>query len=1334
MKHSARIKRYLKRTGIGIAVAILLYTLIGFLVLPPVLKSILKSKLSSTLHREVTIQDIKFNPYKLTMAVTGVVIKDRDNSKRFFSFDRFYVDVQWASVFKLALITRELRLEGPYVHIVRKDATTYNFSDLAGDNEPKTTKKTAAAPPKFSLNNIQISNGQVEFSDLPMKKVHKVTGINLTIPFLSALPYDVDIFVQPSFEATFNKTPVSFRGKTRPFKDSIESYLNVDVQDVNLPYYFSYVPFKPNFKLASGYLQTKVKVSFFRKKKEVPALTVDGTVSLTKVVLEDADNASLLNLPRLDISIAPSKPLLRDLHLSKILLSSPEIHLSRLKSGQLNIQTLIPSQNGKQTPANTEKGEALSLKVDEIRLESGKVFLIDRFLDNPFKTSLDPFDLTVTRFTTEPGKRASYQLSFRTESKEMLNLAGELSITPLAVKGKVGIKEVPLKKYLPYYQDLIRFDITDAVLDLHTDYTYAQGQKSPQIGLSHLEIALRDIRLSRPAEKDGFLSLSRFAVEDTQVDLSNRELVIGNLQVHKGKVLVQRDKDGVINLATLLPSTPPEAKDDSSKKAVAEEKPFAITLKQISVKDLGVVFEDRMPQQTVKAALNRITLNAKNISTKKGEPAKISLALKDIQLTQQGKKRALVSVAQFAVEEAQIDLSKRELVIRDIQAHKGSVLIKRDKDGVINLATLFPSKPPEGKDAEPQKTVQKDPQKEKPFGITLEQISVKDFGVVFEDRVPQPMVKATLDRITLNGKNVATKKGEPAKISLSFDLNKKGRFSLSGDLGINPLAAELKLNAKDLPIRPFQPYFTDKIKIEVRDGRIAMSGDISAGHSQEKGLQGKYHGQVSLSNLATVDKRKGDDLLFMEALHLKGVDVAYGPAIAKIQEIALDSFYTKIVLDPDGALNVQKLMPEAEKQEKAPPPPKAPKKGSKKPEEKAPAPSVHIGKVVLRQGHILFQDKTVRPTYSTSLFQLNGEVFPLTPKKGKPINVAIKGKLDKHGPLEITGKIGPDSKDLFLDLLVKLKALDLSPFTPYSGKYVGHTIQKGKLYLDLKYHIEGKKLSAQNKILIDQFTFGNEVESPQATTLPVGFALTLLKDHKGQINLDLPVTGNLDDPKFSLGGIILKAIKNLIVKAAKSPFALIGAMVGSKEELSYVEFEAGRSDLTAENAKKLETLINALAERPALKLDISAHVDRERDKEGLRRKRFNEKIRVQKQKQMAKKGQSAASADQVSVAPDEYERYLKLAYKAEKFKKPKNRLGLAKALPRAEMEKLMLSNIKVTDDDLRLLLYHRAKAVKGHILASKTIEPGRIFIIEPKSLFPEKKPNVKDSRVEFKIK
>jgi Domain of Unknown Function (DUF748) len=534
-----------------------------------------------------------------------------------------------------------------------------------------------------------------------------------------------------------------------------------------------------------------------------------------------------------------------------------------------------------------------------------------------------------------------------------------------------------------------------------------------------------------------------------------------------------------------------------------------------------------------------------------------------------------------------------------------------------------------------------------------------------------------------------------------------------------------------LPIAPIQPYFTDKVKILVTGGAVAGEGDLSI---EAKGGKTSvaYEGEASVNGFSSMDKARGEEFLKFATLHLGGVEAGYNPTKVIIDEIALSDFFSRIIVNPDATLNVQGIVVKgAAAQDNV-----SAKTGgaasdvAAKPE----AIPVRIGTVTLQGGTILFSDQYVKPNYTANLVEIGGRVSGLSSEENRRADVDLRGKLENSAPLEIRGKINPLAEDLFVDLKVDFKEMDLSPLSPYAGRYAGYGIRTGKLALDLKYHIEKKKLDAENKVFLDQFTFGDAVDSPQATKLPVRLAVALLKDRKGEIRLDLPVTGRIDDPKFSVWGIVVKIIVNLLVKAATSPFALLGALFGGGEEISYLEFEPGLFDPPAASEGKIGNLVKVLDERPALNLEIEGHVDLERDKEALRQLSFRRKVAAQKVRELARGGGAAPPIDNVFVEPAEYPKYLARAYKEEKFPKPRNFIGMARDLPVPEMEKLMLTHLQVTDDDLRRLAGERASSVKDRLLRSGKVDPGRIFLVEPKTLSPERKEKTKDSRVDFRIR
>jgi hypothetical protein len=392
---------------------------------------------------------------------------------------------------------------------------------------------------------------------------------------------------------------------------------------------------------------------------------------------------------------------------------------------------------------------------------------------------------------------------------------------------------------------------------------------------------------------------------------------------------------------------------------------------------------------------------------------------------------------------------------------------------------------------------------------------------------------------------------------------------------------------------------------------------------------------------------------------------------------------------------------------------------------------ITIGKVTLQGGRINFSDLFVKPNYSATVNKVGGRITGLSSTAAAPAELELRGTYANAAPVQVLAKFNPFAGKTYLDLKADVSDVDLVAFSPYSGKYAGYNIEKGKLSLNVAYKLEDGKLNADNRLFIDQMTFGEKVESPDATSLPVNLAIALLKNNRGEIDLNLPISGSLDDPQFSVGGLVVKVIVNLFVKAVTSPFALIGSMFGGGEELSNVEFVPGRSRISEDAGKRLETLAKALNDRDGLKLEITGRADPETDKEGLKRAGMDRAVRVEKQKALIKKGQESDSLANIEITPAEYPEYLQRAYREAKFPKPRNLVGMQKELPVEEMEKLMMTNLPASDDDVRQLATRRGERVQTWLIEQGKVPGDRIFLL-PAKVAPGDK--VSGSRADFSLR
>ena len=397
--------------------------------------------------------------------------------------------------------------------------------------------------------------------------------------------------------------------------------------------------------------------------------------------------------------------------------------------------------------------------------------------------------------------------------------------------------------------------------------------------------------------------------------------------------------------------------------------------------------------------------------------------------------------------------------------------------------------------------------------------------------------------------------------------------------------------------------------------------------------------------------------------------------------------------------------------------------------------TIRIDTVTLQDGTIAFVDRHTQPEYSSSMVNLGGRISGLTSEANKLADVDLRGNLENQSPLRITGRINPLRDDLFVDLKVSFTDIELSPLTPYAGTFLGYTVEKGKLYLDLTYHIENKKLDSVNKLFLDQFTFGKKVESDRATSLPVRLAVALLKDRKGEVHLDLPVSGRIDDPKFSVWQVVLQMLKNLLAKAATSPLALLQSAFGGKEDFSSVGFASGSARLSDAEQAKLRKLAQAIHDRPALKLEVTGFVDRERDPEGYRSEVLLRKMKSEKFLALVKekKNLEGQSAETMAILPQEQSTWLKAVYRKEKFPKPRNIIGFAKDIPDDEMRKLILTHTVVSNEELQNLARDRAVAVRNFLVDEGKLTPERIFEKKGDIFKAPGREEERVSRVEFGV-
>lgn len=704
------------------------------------------------------------------------------------------------------------------------------------------------------------------------------------------------------------------------------------------------------------------------------------------------------------------------------------------------------------------------------------------------------------------------------------------------------------------------------------------------------------------------------------------------------------------------------------------------------------------------------------------------LAVNDFALAQ--RERKPVSWQTLAVGINHLDLGSSTAQLGDITLHGLKIDARRLKNGSIDLTTLTkPSPPVKGKQAASTA-----------WHWSIAHLIIDGSAFALADpSLPAKNGRIEVDADKFGLDNLSDDMHKPIKMDLSGGIG-HGKFKVDGNVKPEPLDADLRVVATKLDVAPFASLAQLPLNVNIDSAQLGANGRLRYRDRKPTPLMA-YQGRLVLSRVRVLDKVTSDDFLRWNTLAANGMKLQMGEGAPKVDigALALDDFYARVIINANGRINLQDVVsnpaqaPVSVTREQngpapaasaPPPPPKnatpAPAGGSTTSATlataattAAPPAQIHIGQITLANGNLNYTDNFIKPNYTANITQLAGKIGAFgTDTSDKPADVTLQGQLDNNSPVNIDGSINPLTPVAFLDIKAKANDVELTHLTPYSGKYAGYPITKGRLTMDVHYQLDQNKLNADNHIVLNQLTFGDRIEGPGISHLPVKLAVALLKDSNGNIDIHVPVSGSLDDPHFSLGGVIWQAFVNLLKRAVTSPFRLlasIGGGGGGQQDLDYVEYVPGSAVLDAQAQDRIAHVVDILTKKTDLKLDITGRIDASVDEEGLRKVTVDDMVQKEEADDI---GTAAAKAAPVKPGTDDYNKYLARAYKHAKFKKERDLIGLTKSQPPEEMMKLLEANVTVDQDALRHLAERRADAVRQYLHGK--IDDSRVFVLAPK--------------------
>ena len=1285
----------IRKAGITAFAVLAVFTLAGVFAVPPILRRVLTGPVAASLHRPVTVGRISFNPYRLLLNVDQLRIGEREGSESFIAIGHLRVKAAWRSIIHLAPVLHQVEIDRPAIHLERIGNQEFNFSDLTAPGPPPKPGQPPSKPFKFAVSNIQVSDGEVRFDDKVLGRQHRVDHIRIGVPFIANLPSAIDVFVQPLLEMVVDGSPFRLTGKAKPFGVPMESDLDLRIHKLDLAPYLGYVPRKLPIKMPSGNFSCDLQLRFVNAPAG-PSVRLAGEAALDKLDVRDEANAPLVGFNHFVTTLVDVEPLHNVVHLGKIRFDELNANLVRKADGTTNFTALA---GGGAAPA-----------------------AVPSAVSSP-----------VAAASSSPAAQASP------------SPAAKASPVPVAQASASAAAVTPTPAPSAVAPSMVSAGPLPAAAATPSPSAPGGGT---DVAVDSFELADTSVRLtdnSGPAP-------AILPLQGIHVGLTNFHTVGGGPAPFD--VAANLGGGGAIAIKGAL---------DLAKHQVTSD---------IALNDIDLPALQAFAQSVLAATISsgKLSVHA-NVETNFGgnvavhaEPANVSLD--NFKLTAPNGETP-VQWNHFGVDVGQADSGARRVTVKEVRADGLHLQVKRGRGGELNLASLARTSAPSAPEAAPaqiakppvrssrhhrsgrrkQTSAPRTESTSQPaagaspgwqYGIAsvaLENAEVE----VEDDTTPRP-VKLGVAPLNLHVKDVSSDLAKPMGLDLDAIFNRKGSLKVSGTAAVTPLKAELRVATRRLDLAFADPYLAKNLNARIRSALLTMNGTVGLAKPHDD-VEVRYRGDATLGNLRMIDRLTGDNFLQWSALSVNRIDAGVGAGEPKVHigGIALADFYARVILDRNGRLNLSDITTNPQTAPKsltreqagvapaaaaapsptptaaigtpspAPTPPAAPgaAPSATGPASGAPAAKpvngdIEVGRITLEGGHVNYTDNFIKPNYTANLTEIGGKVGAFGTRSTTPADVALQGKVNGSAPISITGSINPLAPMAYVNIGAKADGIELTNLTPYSTKYTGYPIVKGILDLDVHYLLDQNNLTANNHIFIDQFTFGDRVESKDATNLPVRLAVALLKNSKGQIDLNLPVSGSLSDPQFSIGGVIWQVFKNLIVKAATSPFSLIAAAFGGggSQELSYIEFAPGYATLTPDSISRLTTITKALKDRPALRMGVAGRADPEFDRAGLREAKVEGLVREQ-----------AGVDAQAKLTQDQYDKYLKRVYKAGKFEKPKDFMGLNKSLPPAEMKKLLVTNMEVTDEDLKKLADARADAVREWM--AKQIDPARLFESPP---------------------
>ncbi|MEQ1590961.1 MAG: DUF748 domain-containing protein [Thiobacillaceae bacterium] len=955
------------------------------------------------------------------------------------------------------------------------------------------------------------------------------------------------------------------------------------------------------------------------QKVDFNPLSLEATVQGLK--LAELNGKPLASFDRLYLNLDVSGLFRWAWRIQDIQLNAPRANFVVGRDGKLNWASLIDKLNEDKTPPKDTLPRVL---IGHIKIAQGDIAYTDaNRAGEPFKLSLQPLGIELDGLSTLPEDRGHYLIAAKLpEQGGTLKWRGDVSLNPVKSDGEIALENLNLPNLLKVIKTPRNYVMPSGTLAAGARYRFALVSDKPWLQVNGANLIVQNLALA-PRSGAPVLALAEAKIDNANFDLATRSVKVAALGFSGGKLAATRAINGVLDWQTLFSSPPPVSAASSAAPAVksnaaqpnaaqAAAPPWNIEVQQVRANDWSARFTDQGFVRPLGVEATGFNLEAK-VSGTVGVTTAIQVGPVAASLGPLKLFSGTEGVAQLdrvQLENANFDVAANKLSIDAIALSGIKTAVTLDKQKRMNWNAILAKHPGAAADAPKAPGASA-------LELALGRLSVDGVQLAVSDDSLSKPVRLDIVNGHAQMQNLSLDLNRAVPIDAALSIKQGGSFSASGNITPGKSSGQLKLKLAALSLKPFAPYVNQAARLDLQSGVAASAGKLSFSPTKA-GLNLTYDGGFAVNSLAITEEDTHEAFLGWERLASDSLVVNLLPLRVQMNELAAVKPFGKVIIFEDRSINLKRILrgstPEVAGATPAnalpPAPENDPKSAAQSSDEKSDF-AFGIERLRIADANAEFADLSLTPQFGTRMHSLSGVVTGLSNNPASVAQVELDGKVDEFGSARVRGSIQPFKATDFTDLKLTFRNLEMANMTPYSGKFAGRKIDSGKLSVDLEYKIKNRQLAGDNKFIINKLKLGERVDSPTAMNLPLDLAIALLEDSDGIIDLDLPVSGSLDDPQFSYGKIIWKAVVNVLTKLVTAPFRALGKLLGvSSDKMEAVTFDPGSNQLLPPEQEKLKTLSQAMAKRPALTLTIEPGYDPESDRRALQELAMRREVAV----------------------------------------------------------------------------------------------------------------------------